>query len=155
MKRQQSARFLLILFLLCGYFLPNNATAQNKTASVPWPSDQAISPDSLAKAITDGAAKNVLIINAGPVNNIKGAVRIGAVSEEENQQKLLQYLKDVPKDKSIIIYCGCCPMNHCPNIRPAFQILKDNGFTNFKILDIKENIATDWIRKGYPTEKEE
>lgn len=148
-------KFLWTILLLCSYLLSSQTFAQSQTTSVPWSSEEAISPDTLAKAIKEGATKDVLIINAGPVNNIKGAVRIGAISEEENQQKLLQYLKDVPKNKSIVIYCGCCPMNHCPNIRPAYQILKDNGFNHFKILNIEDNIATDWIRKGYPTEEEE
>jgi hypothetical protein len=146
----KSTAFLLLIF--SGLFV-NNSFAQKGQNDVPWSSNQAIKPSELAAEINSGAAKNILIINSGSVNDIKGAVNIGPLGDKENQKKLSKYLKDIPKDKSIVIYCGCCPMNHCPNIRPAYQILKEKGFTNFKILDIKENIAVDWISKGYPLAK--
>lgn len=153
MKFKNKTGSFLALALLFSCLLQNQSFAQEKTVSVPWMPEQAIAPDSLAQAIQTGKAKDILIINAGPVNNIKGAIRIGPVSEKENRQKLTQYLQNIPKDKPIVIYCGCCPMDHCPNIRPAFQILKKNGFTNFRILDIEDNLSTDWIRKDYPMDE--
>jgi len=128
--------------------------AQQNQPSVPWAAAEAIQPAALAEEINNGQAKDVLIINAGPVNDIKGAVNIGPAEDKESKHKLEALLKDVPKDKAIVIYCGCCPMEHCPNIRPAYHLLKDEGFTNFKILDIKESLSTDWIDKGYPMAEE-
>ena len=33
-------------------------------------------------------------------------------------QLLKKVLRRRPKNKLIVIYCGCCPWNHCPNIGP-------------------------------------
>lgn len=150
MKSANKNRFIVLLMILF-FGLSSPATfAQQTQNSVPWQADQAIEPAQLAKEINSGAAKNLLILNTGSVNDIKGAVNIGPLGDKKNEKKLSKYLKDIPRNKAIVIYCGCCPMNHCPNIRPAYQILKDMGFTNFKILDIKDNISVDWISKGYP-----
>ena len=51
---------------------------------------------------------------------------------------------------NIVIYCGCCPFEHCPNIRPAFNLLNEMGFTNQKLLSLQKNIKADCIDKGYP-----
>jgi hypothetical protein len=56
------------------------------------------------------------------------------------------------KDADIVLYCGCCPMEHCPNIRPAYQALKESGFTRVRVLRIPTNMAADWYGKGYPSE---
>jgi len=52
-----------------------------------------------------------------------------------------------------VIYCGCCPFEHCPNVRPAFQLLNEMKFTNQKLLNLSTNLKTDWIDKGYPVAK--
>ena len=61
-------------------------------------------------------------------------------------------MKSVPKDRSIVLYCGCCPWNHCPNMRPAFKTMKQLGFTNVRALYITKNMDTDWVHKGLPIE---
>lgn len=124
--------------------------AQEATTTFPWTSNQVIEPATLAAAINADSSGELLILNTGPVNDIKGAVNIGPVEEKKNVRKLKRFLKNVPKDKPIIFYCGCCSMEICPNIVPAFEVLTKNGFTNFKILDIKENLSEEWIAKGYP-----
>ncbi|MGY0034855.1 rhodanese-like domain-containing protein [Pedobacter sp. NJ-S-72] len=118
--------------------------------SNPWKEDQLIAPETLANLISKKA--DVKIYNIGVVQNIKGATNVGAASEAENLAKLKEILKTVPKNKSIVIYCGCCPMGKCPNIRPAFKALADQKFTNYKLLDLPTNIKIDWIDKGYPVE---
>jgi thiosulfate/3-mercaptopyruvate sulfurtransferase len=59
----------------------------------------------------------------------------------------------VDKNRTIIVYCGCCPWEKCPNIRPAFKELQNLGFTHVKALYIASNFGVDWVDKGYPTEK--
>jgi thiosulfate/3-mercaptopyruvate sulfurtransferase len=56
------------------------------------------------------------------------------------------------RDKEVIIYCGCCPFRRCPNIRPAFELLKKMKFTNLKLLNLPTGLNEDWIHKGYPLE---
>ena len=66
---------------------------------------------------------------------------------------LEQAVAKLPKDKELAIYCGCCPFSQCPNVRPAFALLKQMGYTKVKVLSIPTNLSTDWVSKGYPTEK--
>jgi len=108
-------------------------------------------PGELATVIK--AKKNIpLIFSVGPSAIIPKSKDIGMCRDAENLKNLREKLKDEPKDKEIVIYCGCCPFDHCPNVRPAIELLKELKFTNWKLLDIPHNIKTDWIDKGYPTE---
>jgi hypothetical protein len=50
------------------------------------------------------------------------------------------------------VYCGCCPFEKCPNIRPAFNLMKAMGFSNGKLLNLPTNLKQNWIAKGYPVE---
>jgi hypothetical protein len=63
---------------------------------------------------------------------------------------LRKLVEKMPRNQEIVIYCGCCPWEVCPNIRPAFQALKQMGFSKLKVLDIPVRIDTDWAAKGYP-----
>ncbi len=62
-------------------------------------------------------------------------------------------MASLPKDKQIVLYCGCCPWNRCPNVGPAYKRLHDLGFTNVKVLYIANNFGDDWVNKGYPAVK--
>jgi thiosulfate/3-mercaptopyruvate sulfurtransferase len=84
---------------------------------------------------------------------LKGSIDIGPANNKANLDKLKQFLTKEKKDRSIVIYCGCCPFEHCPNIRPAFILLNEMKFTNHKLLALQHNIKIDWINKGYPTVK--
>jgi len=118
--------------------------------SDPWKEDQLISPAALAGMISK--KEDVKVYNIGVVQNIKGATNLGAASEAENLNKLKEILKTTPKNKAIVIYCGCCPMDRCPNIRPSFKAFADQEFTNVRLLELPTNIKTDWIDKGYPVD---
>jgi rhodanese-related sulfurtransferase len=115
-----------------------------------------IAPDQLAKELQ--ASKAPLILNVGPHTlyqqaHIKGAEYIGGGSSEEGRAKLRERVKSLPHNTAIVLYCGCCPWDHCPNVRPALAELQQMGFSNVKVLFIANNIGTDWVDKGYPTEK--
>lgn len=116
----------------------------------PWKQDQLMEPEILASMIN--ASAHPVIYNIGVVQNIKGAIQIGAASGSENLDKLKASVKNLPKNSQIIIYCGCCPMGKCPNIRPAFNLLSNMKFTNVSVLDLPVNLKTDWIGKGFPIE---
>lgn len=124
------------------------AVAQEKE---PWSSSQLMATRTLADKITANQAKNLVILSVGPGALIKGSVDIGPAREPANLQKLKEYLGNVKKDKEVVIYCGCCPFDKCPNIRPAFRLLTEMGFKNATLLDIPKNIKTDWLDKNYPT----
>lgn len=85
--------------------------------------------------------------------HIEGALYGGAGSKPEGLETLAKLVKEMPKDKEIVLYCGCCPWDHCPNMEPAFQKLKSLGYSRVKAVVMATNLHTDWITKGYPTTK--
>lgn len=85
--------------------------------------------------------------------HIPGASFHGAGSTAQGLDNLKDWAKPLPRNANIVLYCGCCPLAHCPNIRPAFQALHDMGFTHLRVLILPNDFNTDWIAKGYPVEK--
>lgn len=143
-------KLLLFIALFMGTAITSIAQTTPALKMNPWKEDQLMEPQTLAGLIDDH--KPINIYNIGVVQNIKGAINVGAASDSANLVKLKAVLKNVPKNKQIVIYCGCCPMGKCPNIRPAFQMLSDMKFSTISVLDLHTNIKTDWIDKGYPIE---
>jgi rhodanese-related sulfurtransferase len=102
--------------------------------------------------------KGVLFIHVGfPVlyraAHITGSVYAGPGSKAEGIELLKKTVEAEPRNREIVLYCGCCPWEKCPNVRPALQALRDLGFTRVKAMTIAENFKTNWEDKGYPTEK--
>lgn len=116
----------------------------------PWSTKQLLDPADLAKILNDSKAKQPYIYSIGPAATIKGSIDIGPGQDKANLDKLKEQLSKLPKDADIVIYCGCCPFEHCPNIRPAFALLNKMKFTNRKLLSLQHNIKIDWINKGFP-----
>ena len=143
-KRTIQSVFVLIL---SGLFSWQKTSAQNP---VNWTNDQLLQPSELAATIKDNKEISV-IFSIGPGAVIPHSRDMGMIKEEENMKKFKRELEALPRDTSIIIYCGCCPYEHCPNVRPAIELLKEMKFTKYKLLDLPHNIKIDWINKGYPT----
>ena len=117
-----------------------------------WTRTDLMSPASLAAMIKNPKASKPVIFNIGVVENIKGARNMGGASEKENLARFKKALSTTPKTSTVVVYCGCCPFDRCPNIRPAFTALQAAGFKNGKLLNLPTNIKVDWINKGYPVE---
>jgi hypothetical protein len=77
------------------------------------------------------------------------------VAGEAALQQLRKRVEGLSRTPFIVIYCGCCPWSHCPNVRPAYEALHNLGFRILKVLYIAGNLGTDWVHKGYPFEKGE
>jgi len=126
--------------------------------SDPWQSSQLMAPEDLAASLSKAAADQPLVLYVGyPVlyqgGHIAGATFAGPGSRPDGLQKLSEEVKGLPRDRQIVLYCGCCPWKDCPNIRPAFRTLEDLGFKNVKVLYLPKNLLKDWISKGFPTQK--
>ncbi len=119
--------------------------------NTPWTAEQLMPADVLVQKIKTNQLDSTLLLSIGFEGVIKGSTDLGPASEATGLNNLKTYLAKVPKDKSIVIYCGCCPMDVCPNIRPAFALLNKMGFTNAKLLQIPTSIKADWLDKGYPS----
>ncbi len=81
---------------------------------------------------------------------IPHSIYAGPGSTDEGLKALRAAVANVPKNREIVIYCGCCPWDHCPNIGPAMSALRQMGFTRVKALNLPTNITKDWFDKGYP-----
>ena len=119
----------------------------------PWAPSQLMAPAELAKEIGNPGSKQPTIFCVGPGAVIKGSIDIGMTSDSNNLDKLRRQLGKLPADARIVIYCGCCPFAHCPNIRPAFSLLTEMRFSRPLLLNIEHNIKVDWIDKNYPVQK--
>jgi thiosulfate/3-mercaptopyruvate sulfurtransferase len=147
-----SVRFTVFAGLALVAFTGGQIQSQEKPAD-PWTPQQLMPVETLAKMMT-GAKPPVIISVAFPVlyrnRHIELAVLAGPGRDAGGIADLKAVVKKLPKDTEIVIYCGCCPMDHCPNLRPAFRALRELGYTNIHALDIPTNFNTDWVTKGYP-----
>lgn len=87
--------------------------------------------------------------------HIPASVYAGPGSKLEGLTLLKSAVAKLPHDREIVLYCGCCPWAHCPNIHPAYKQLRDLGYTNLKVLYFANDFGKDWVAKGYPTAKGE
>ena len=122
-------------------------------AADPWSASDVLQPASVASDV-----KTPMLLHVGfPVlyraAHITGSQFAGPGSKAEGIEELKKAVAAQPRDRQIVLYCGCCPWDKCPNVRPAFAALKEMGFTRVKVMQIPENLKADWIDKGYPTEK--
>jgi len=145
-------KFFVMIFCLMG----SAAYAQHPVLSgskEPWTPDQLLAPDKLAATLNDEKAKQPIIISVAPAPVIPGSIDIGPAGDKSNLEKLKTQLKSISTDSEVVIYCGCCPFDRCPNVRPAFKLLNEMGFRNHKLLNLPNNVKIDWINKGYPIVK--
>lgn len=145
-KPRFSRSFLTLIAGFVLVFLVASALTQTE----PWKPSQLMPPADLATLINSPGGKKPLIISIGPAATIKTSIGVGPGSEAGNRAKLAELLRNEPKNREIVIYCGCCPFDHCPNVRPAFTMLNELGFKNHRLLNLAKNLKTDWIDKGYP-----
>jgi thiosulfate/3-mercaptopyruvate sulfurtransferase len=122
------------------------------------PSSRLINPAELAKALQSSGSQKPLMIQVGShvlysQAHIPGSEYIGPAASAAGIERLRKRVASVPKNTSIVLYCGCCPWDHCPNVKPADDALQALGFTNVKVLYIASNFGADWVDKGYPVAK--
>ncbi len=121
------------------------------------PAAEFIDPPVLAARLASARAPKpkILYIGFGVLyrnKHIPGAVFAGPAAKPEGLELLRKTVANLPHSSEIILYCGCCPWDHCPNVQPAVRLMKELGFTDTKVLVIPTNFHTDWIAKGYPVE---
>jgi thiosulfate/3-mercaptopyruvate sulfurtransferase len=122
------------------------------------PASRLINPNELVKILQSATSHKPLMIQVGShvlytQAHIPGSEYIGPASSESGLQALRKRVEDLPRNQFIVLYCGCCPWSHCPNIKPADDALHAMGFTDVKILYIANNFGTDWVENGYPVAK--
>ena len=121
----------------------------------PWGTNT-VTPAELLKEL--GAPdKPVVVCTALPsmyrMGHIPGAVLHGPGVSPAALQALTSWAQPLPRTTNLVIYCGCCPMRDCPNLRPAYSALKGLGFTTVRVLILADSFRADWIERGYPIER--
>lgn len=115
-----------------------------------------IQPADVAGKLTAKGAHPV-IIQVGPNmlyrgKHIPGAIYAGPGSKPEGLELLKQAVNKLARDREVILYCGCCPWDKCPNVKPAIALLQQMGFAHAKVMYVESTFAKDWTEKGYPVE---
>jgi hypothetical protein len=140
----------IIIFLAVIASFTSCGQGSSTGSKEPWTQSQLLAPAELAKTLENTGAKQPYIFCIGPQAVIKGSIDIGPTRDKANLDALKAQLDKLPKDADIVVYCGCCPYDRCPNVRPAFELLNKMQFKNHKLLDLPRNIKVDWIDHGYP-----
>ncbi|HEX4003213.1 MAG TPA: rhodanese-like domain-containing protein [Candidatus Acidoferrales bacterium] len=159
MKPKIGLLFLVMAALLASASSWGRNRAAADAQSDPWTAAETVTPGELAKEISDpDSAKRPLVVSVGPRflyegGHVPGASFHGPASSEAGLADLKTWAQALPKSSNVVVYCGCCPMARCPNLRPAFTALHDMGFARLRVLLIPTNFGTDWAAKGYPIEK--
>jgi hypothetical protein len=126
--------------------------------SDPWTAADLIRPAELDSMIAGPDSTRPMLLHVGfnvlyRGGAIPGSRYVGPGSKPEGIAAMQAAVRELPHDRPIVLYCGCCPWDHCPNMRPAFRAIHDMGFTHVRALYITKNLDTDWAEAGFPIEK--
>jgi thiosulfate/3-mercaptopyruvate sulfurtransferase len=128
-----------------------------RAASDPWTASQTVRPADLLKELSDSKSAPIVVFvgfkRLYTSGHIKGAQYHGTAGNEAGLLELKTWASSLPRSTNLAIYCGCCPMERCPNLRPAFSALHELGFTKLRVLILPEDFAADWADKGYPFDR--
>lgn len=132
--------------------------ASGQASSIP--TARLMNSGDLVKLLQSSPKEQPLLLHVGfhvlfAQAHIPGSEYVGPTSSEAGLQQLRKRVQSLAHTKLIILYCGCCPWGHCPNLKPADDALHAMGFTNVKVLYIPDNFGSDWVDKGYPVTKGE
>lgn len=148
-----AAVFLATIFLFTQHSQP--LVFADSSIAEPWQRSELMRPPDLAESLKTSKRPNILFVGF-PVlyrnKHIAHALMAGPGNKPEGLDTLAEEAASLPKDKPVVIYCGCCPFDKCPNVRPAYLHLKKLGFNQVRVLYLATNFHDDWSVKGYSTE---
>ncbi len=129
-----------------------------KQSSDPWSAAQAVQAAEFAHELGEKSGTPPTVVYVGfhtlfAGGHIPGATFHGSASNEQGLAELKKWAEGLPRTMNLVIYCGCCPFEKCPNIRPAFTALNGMGFKKLRVLVLPTSFVQDWAEKGYPIQK--
>jgi thiosulfate/3-mercaptopyruvate sulfurtransferase len=136
-----------------------SGAANQEKSDDPWTSAYALQAADLMREVgnaEDGTAPTVVYVGFRTLfegGHIPKAFFHGTASTEKGVSELKKWAATLPRSANLVIYCGCCPFDRCPNIRPAYTALHEMGFTHVRVLVLPTSFAADWVEKGYPMQK--
>lgn len=145
---------LPVLILLTG--LAATAARAAPVLTTTLSSEALIEPSDLAASLADGSGDRPLVLHVGARvlyarGHITGSEYVGMGSLDSGLEALRQRVERLPKSTAIVVYCGCCPWQHCPNVAAAYAELRRLGFTQVHALHIADDFGTNWTDAGFPT----
>lgn len=148
-------RYLIAAALLTGITLVAYLSSGPLLAdSDPWTKAQTVQTEDLVKELENTKTPPTVVFvgfkRLYTAGHIKGAQDHGTTGSKEGLKELTAWAASLARATNLVIYCGCCPMERCPNIRPSFKALQDLGFKNVRVLLLPTNFETDWAGKGLP-----
>jgi hypothetical protein len=115
----------------------------DETVSDPWSKFELIEPADFVKWLNGEQKPLHTICVTFPVlyrqKHIPHAQLAGPTNKPEGIAAFRNAVQELPRNSDIVIYCGCCPIKSCPNIRPAYRVLKELGFEHLGVLDLPTN----------------
>ncbi len=134
------------------------AAAAPASSALSIPEAQLMQPEELVRILKSNQKEKPVILQVGSrvmfsQAHIPGSEYAGPGSTHSGIQSLEDTVASLPKNRRIVLYCGCCPWGRCPNVGPAFKRLHDLGFTKVQVLYMANNFGDDWVGKGYPAVK--
>ena len=153
-----SLALMIVGALSVSFFSAGGIRGDEKKSSDPWSNSETLQPADLAGKLAEKNGTPPTIVYVGfrtlfAGGHIPGASFHGTASSEQGLGEMKKWADGQPRSMNLVIYCGCCPFEKCPNVRPAFTALSGMGFKKLRVLILPTNLATDWAGKGYPMEK--
>jgi thiosulfate/3-mercaptopyruvate sulfurtransferase len=123
-----------------------------------WRPEQTVEPAALVKEISKPGPHHPIVVCVGfrtlyEGAHVPGASFDGPAMNAAGLADLKKWAQNLPRSANIVIYCGCCPLAHCPNVRPAFAALHSMGFTHLRLLLLPQDFAHNWVDAGYAISK--
>jgi hypothetical protein len=132
-----------------GIGAPAGGPAESKKAPL-------LPPSELNGRLADVKAGKIAVLHVGPQilwkrERVPGSRWVGEAGKSEGLAAFEAAVKALPADVEVVAYCGCCPTEDCPNVRPARRALAERA--KGSVLDLPTNFRTDWIDKGFTVER--
>lgn len=126
------------------------------SAGMPWPADRVVRAKDFASELATANPKPT-IVHVGPNvlfkrGHVPGAVHGGEAGDPAGLQAIADLLAPLPRTSDLVLYCGCCPYEHCQNIRPAYAKAVELGFQRVRVIDLPTSLKVDWTDQGLALE---
>jgi 3-mercaptopyruvate sulfurtransferase SseA len=148
----------VVLGLFAGRAMAQFQPTPDAGSALSIPVDHLIQPQKLNVLLQASKADSPLVLQVGSrllyqEAHIPGSEYVGPGGQPAGLEALRKRTATLAKDKFIVLYCGCCPWERCPNVARAYTQMREMGFTNVKVLYIANNFGADWVARGYRVEK--
>jgi hypothetical protein len=146
----------LVALVATGFASCGSGAAASGDTPGGWTAANSVTADAFARELASATGANTPVVGfVGPTfiyrtGHIPGAVLLGPASSPEGFAALKAWAQTLPKNANVVVYCGCCPLEVCPNLKPAYAALTGLGLTRVRVLLLPTSFGADWASKGLP-----